>query len=183
VTFSVNGGSGSVTPITESAGSLVTLPVAASLVRPGYTLTSWNTAADGSGTAYPPGANVTLTTSTTFYAQWTAERANVFFGVVGNFPKESTALSSGLKEQVIHLAKMIKARHFTEVTLYGYTSATGLISLNRSISQRRATNVADYLRATLSKMKVKGVKIMAAGEGAIGGRTSSAYSRVEVFVE
>lgn len=183
VSFVANGGSGSVTPITGSSGATVTLPAATSLVRPGYALTSWNTAADGSGTSYDPGASFTLSASTTLYARWSAERASVLLGAVGNFSKESTALSAGLKGQVVHLAKMIKARHFTDVTLYGYTSATGLVSLNRSISQRRATSVADFLRATLGKMKVRDVKITAAGEGAIGGRTSPAYSRVEVFVE
>ncbi len=181
VSFSVNGGSGSVPSIVQSGGSPVTLPGATSVIRSGYSLASWNTAANGSGTSYVDGATVTFGASTTLYAQWTADRANVLFGVVGIFPRSTTALSPGLKSQVIRLAKMIKVRDYKDVTLYGYTSATGLVSLNRSISERRALNVADFLRTSLGKLKVKGVKITAAGEGAIGGRTSSSYSRVEVF--
>lgn len=39
--------------------------------RTGYAFTGWNTQADGSGTAYNPGANIVLTEPmTTLYAQW-----------------------------------------------------------------------------------------------------------------
>lgn len=38
----------------------------------GYTFAGWNTAANGSGTAYAAGATTSnITTATTFYAQWT----------------------------------------------------------------------------------------------------------------
>ena len=39
-------------------------------VRPGYSFTGWNTAADGSGTAYENGSEFTGTVNTTLYAQW-----------------------------------------------------------------------------------------------------------------
>lgn len=35
------------------------------------TFTGWNTAPDGTGTQYNPGANITVTQDTTLYAQWT----------------------------------------------------------------------------------------------------------------
>ena len=38
--------------------------------RDGYKFTGWNTAQDGSGTAYAPGAEITLSESVTLYAQW-----------------------------------------------------------------------------------------------------------------
>ncbi len=38
--------------------------------RTGYTFTAWNTAADGSGTAYANGAPITITGNVTLYAQW-----------------------------------------------------------------------------------------------------------------
>jgi uncharacterized repeat protein (TIGR02543 family) len=38
--------------------------------RSGYTFTGWNTAANGSGTAYAVDANVTMTATTTLFAQW-----------------------------------------------------------------------------------------------------------------
>ena len=38
----------------------------------GYTFTSWNTAAIGSGTAYTDGASYDFVADVTLYAQWTA---------------------------------------------------------------------------------------------------------------
>ena len=38
----------------------------------GYVFSSWNTAADGSGTSYADRSNITITANTTLYAQWTA---------------------------------------------------------------------------------------------------------------
>lgn len=38
--------------------------------REGYKFTVWNTAQDGSGTTYAPGAEITLSESVTLYAQW-----------------------------------------------------------------------------------------------------------------
>ena len=38
----------------------------------GYVFSSWNTAADGSGTSYADRSSITITANTTLYAQWTA---------------------------------------------------------------------------------------------------------------
>ena len=43
--------------------------------REGYNFTGWTTAADGSGTSYADGANITLTEDTTLYAQWRCSHA------------------------------------------------------------------------------------------------------------
>ena len=43
--------------------------------REGYDFTGWTTAADGSGTSYADGANITLTEDTTLYAQWRCSHA------------------------------------------------------------------------------------------------------------
>lgn len=182
LSFQANGGSGAIASISGVEGASVSLPGSTGLVRSGYTLSSWNTEANGSGTDYALGASITLSTSVTLYAQWTSSHDYALYGAVGLFRSGSATLSSGLKDQIVRLAKAIKSRHYTGVSLYGYTAATGLVSLNRSISERRALNVADFLRSTLAKMKVRGVDVRASGEGAIGGKTSPAYSRVEVFV-
>ena len=42
-----------------------------------YTFKNWNTKADGSGTSYAAGADITLTENTTLYAQWTAVPFNI----------------------------------------------------------------------------------------------------------
>ena len=43
--------------------------------RENYTFNGWNTAADGSGTSYADGNNITLTADTTLYAQWRCSHA------------------------------------------------------------------------------------------------------------
>ncbi|MFZ2188877.1 MAG: InlB B-repeat-containing protein [Candidatus Moraniibacteriota bacterium] len=67
VTFDSQGGS-SVSPITGIAsGGTVTLPTAPT--KDGYTFASWNTAADGNGSAFD--ASTAITGNLTVYAQWT----------------------------------------------------------------------------------------------------------------
>jgi hypothetical protein len=146
-------------------------------------LTSWNTEANGKGVSYKPGSSVGIPNSVTLYAQWTSTvPAPVLYGAIGDFAKNSTALSASLEHQVRGLASVMKVKHYTKVKLYGYTAATGLATLDRSLSNARASKVASYLRDELRSMKVAGVSVEAAGEGSIAGKTSSVYSRVEVFV-
>jgi outer membrane protein OmpA-like peptidoglycan-associated protein len=106
----------------------------------------------------------------------------VLYGAIGDFPRNVTTLSASLEHQVHELAIVLKAKHYTKVKLYGYTAATGLATLDRSLSEARASSVASYLRDELRSMNVKGVAIEASGEGSVGGKTLSLYSRVEVFV-
>ena len=182
LTFDANGGSGSVTSISGVHGSSVTLPGQDGLLHAGFLLVQWNTAAKGTGTAYAVGQKMNLSGSSTLYAQWSGHAPARLLGAVGSFKRNSTALSAALKNQVKRLASYIKVMKYRTVTLYGYTSATGLSSLNMSVSRARATVVAKYLRSRLSILHVKGVVIKSAGEGAIGNKTGAEYSRVEVFV-
>jgi outer membrane protein OmpA-like peptidoglycan-associated protein len=172
------------TALDDVSGTKVTMPSSSSVVREGYTLTAWNTEADGKGTSYKPGASVTLSTSLTLYAQWTSTGASpaVLYGAIGDFAKDSTTLTASLEHQVRELAATLKAKHYTKVKLYGYTAATGLATLDKSLSDVRASRVASYLRDELRSMKVTDVTVEAAGEGSVAGKTSSLYSRVEVFV-
>jgi|GEM_PF-1122280 len=71
VTFNKNGGNTEASPTTKTAisgGNVGTLPTAPS--RSGYNFSGWNTAADGSGTAFT--AATAVTANITVYAQWTA---------------------------------------------------------------------------------------------------------------
>ncbi len=79
-----NGNSGGSVPVDNNSpyqdGNTVTvLGNTGSLVRTGHTFNNWNTAANGSGTSYAPGATFGITTSTTLYAQWTANVYTVTF--------------------------------------------------------------------------------------------------------
>ena len=69
ITFNANGGSGSVASISTYVGVANTIP-SNSLTRTGYTFNGWNTASDGSGTAYATGSTITPTGNVTLYAQW-----------------------------------------------------------------------------------------------------------------
>ena len=75
VTFDANGGEGTMAAQKVIKGiSGLTLPDNA-FTRTSYTFTGWNTAADGSGTAYADKASVTPTGNMTLYAQWKHEHS------------------------------------------------------------------------------------------------------------
>ncbi|MFY9783754.1 MAG: InlB B-repeat-containing protein, partial [Acidimicrobiales bacterium] len=183
INFSADGGSGSLSALSGVIGTTVTLPSSSSVVKSGYTFSSWNTASNGSGTTYMPGQSLTLSTSLTLYAQWKSTPTSTLYGSVGLFSKNSTSLTASLKRQIAQLATVIHEKSYTAVRLFGYSADTGLASLNGSLSTARAKNVANYLRSELKAMKVTGVTVSAAGEGAVAGKTSSRYSCVEVFVQ
>ena len=62
------------------------LAKANSFSRTGYTFTGWNTAADGTGTAYAVGAKIPSTDNITVYAQWKLDAPTV--SVTGNATKQ-----------------------------------------------------------------------------------------------
>ena len=70
ITFNANGGLGTVpSAISTYVGVANTIP-SNSLTRTGYTFNGWNTASDGSGTAYATGSTITPSGNVTLYAQW-----------------------------------------------------------------------------------------------------------------
>jgi hypothetical protein len=68
VSFDANGGTGSMAPETDNDPTPLT---ADSFARSGYSFASWNTAANGPGTAYADGATYPFSASATLYARWT----------------------------------------------------------------------------------------------------------------
>ncbi|MBP6021145.1 MAG: hypothetical protein KA502_00970, partial [Candidatus Methanomethylophilaceae archaeon] len=76
------GSSYSVT-VSQTYGQNTVMPDA-NPVRAGYTLSSWNTASDGSGTSIPSIYNVAGTS--TYYAQWTLTHYSVKYTVSGDIP-------------------------------------------------------------------------------------------------
>ena len=69
VTFDNNGGSGSIANEVHNAATALTTNT---FTRAGFTFSGWNTAANGSGTAYADGASYPFTADATMFAQWTA---------------------------------------------------------------------------------------------------------------
>jgi uncharacterized repeat protein (TIGR02543 family) len=74
VTYLGNGSTGGSVPVDGSSyesGEMVTVAAVGTLVRSGYTFTGWNTTAGGTGTAYAPGATLTMgSADVNLYAQW-----------------------------------------------------------------------------------------------------------------
>lgn len=86
VTFNANSGTGSM----ASQSSNVSAPLTSNtFTRSGYTFSGWNTAANGSGTAYADGATYNFQVNRTLYAQWTANAS-------GGSASSSTASNSTL---------------------------------------------------------------------------------------
>ncbi len=81
VTFDANGGTGSMLPQKADTPTALTLNA---FTRTGYTFTGWNTAANGSGTAYADNAIYPFTASTTLYAQWTINQYSVTYNGNGS---------------------------------------------------------------------------------------------------
>ncbi len=95
IAFNANGGTGSMGSITATYDHDVTLP-ANTFTRAGYTFAGWNTAADGTGTAYVDGASVSNLTqeagaTVTLYAQWTQNNS----GQDNTKPAANTETSNG----------------------------------------------------------------------------------------
>ncbi len=76
VTFNANGGDGYMNPQTVEPNAATPL-IANAFTRADYDFTGWNTAADGSGTAYADQEAVTLSGNCTLYAQWTLHKYHV----------------------------------------------------------------------------------------------------------
>ena len=69
ITYDANGGSDA--PDAQQKGEFVQINLSgAEPTREGYTFKEWNTAQDGSGDSYAPGATYTADGDATLYAQW-----------------------------------------------------------------------------------------------------------------
>lgn len=82
VSFSANGGSGSVSSQTVNSGTSITLPSASGLTYTGHTFVNWNTASNGSGTSYSVGSSYTVTSNVTLYAIWQVAGPTAVFTAV-----------------------------------------------------------------------------------------------------
>lgn len=101
ITFDPNGGAGSMEAMSVNPG-VNNMLTANTFTRENYTFTGWNTAADGTGTAYADKATVNFSENTTLYAQWTQDPVITFdanggdgtMGAQTVKPSEATALTA-----------------------------------------------------------------------------------------
>ena len=93
ITFNANGGEGNMDVFYVKDGESVTLP-ANTFTNDLSTFVGWNTAADGSGTAYTDQSTITPTANMTLYAQWEAPKDT---GIADGHEWVDLGLPSGTK--------------------------------------------------------------------------------------
>lgn len=106
ITYSGNGNTGGSTAAqTQTYGSTITVS-SNGFTKTGYTFTKWNTAADGSGTSYNPGATFTLVSDRTLYAIWVKSSIPVYINVNGQIKQADKAyirVGNEIKEATIYV--------------------------------------------------------------------------------
>jgi uncharacterized repeat protein (TIGR02543 family) len=78
ITFNANGGTGVMAPEIETLNVSMALTTN-TFIRTGYTFSSWNTSANGTGTQFTNSEVILFTANNTLYAQWTAVPVTVPF--------------------------------------------------------------------------------------------------------
>ena len=117
VNYEANGGTGQYSDGNISGGTQYTVKTRAAtgIIRNGYTFTGWNTAANGSGTAYQPGAVIAINNNVTLYAQWKRAGCDINYnsnGGKGHYSDEDVAVGTQYT---------VKTQAATGITRTGYT--------------------------------------------------------------
>lgn len=120
VTFDANGGSGAPSAQTKTYGVNLTLS-STKPTREGYTFKQWNTAKDGTGTAYSAGGTYSGNAAVTLYAIWTANQYTVKFNNNGG----SGAMSD--QTMTYDTAAALKSNIFTKTgySFMGWSKTSG----------------------------------------------------------
>ena len=145
VTFASDGGSTTMS-VSGASGSSVTLPAAPTFA--GHVFKGWFTQASGGALVGLGGAAYSLTGSLTLYAQWTAKtvtRHLVMLGTVHTFALGSSVLTTAMQHQVAAFAKVIRSRHYVNVSLEGKATLPANAA-NRQLALARARSVEGYLK-------------------------------------
>ncbi|MCU0793309.1 MAG: InlB B-repeat-containing protein, partial [Opitutaceae bacterium] len=99
VTYTVNSATSGVAPVDAlnpyASGATVTVLGPGTLARTGFTFSGWNTAQNGTGTSYAPGATFPITGPVLLHAQWTPQSYTVSFDAQGGAPVASISVAFG----------------------------------------------------------------------------------------
>jgi|GEM_PF-5133930 len=151
VTFNANGGLGTMANQTASTATNLT---SNTFTRAGYIFSGWNTASDGSGTAYADGASYPFTTNTTLYAQWSMlaiapSLANqTFTGTVGTAFSEIPSNSGGAATLwAVSSGTLPTGLSLNTSTgiISGTPAAAGSSSVNITATNSTGSSVATYI--------------------------------------
>ncbi|MCC8122657.1 MAG: InlB B-repeat-containing protein [Oscillospiraceae bacterium] len=118
VTYNANGGTGSHKDSGISSGTSYSIlsGTDTGIAYSGYTLRGWNSKADGTGTSYAVGDTVTIRSSLTLYAVWTAGEDDGYLHVTyypngatsGDVPVDSTRYNSGDTVTVLYNTGLLR---------------------------------------------------------------------------
>ena len=187
ISFSANGGSGTVPSISAPAGLTQTLPTGVGLLNTGFVFGGWSPTSTSQSLVYSAGAPYVVTGSATLYAVWTVAGktpvVSELAGAVGPFPRGSSVLGPTIRRQIHNIASGMKTKDFASASMFGYSLATEKGANAKTLSERRATAVENYLRGALVALHVEPVVMHATGEGLIKDTNSPAFRRVEIFLK
>jgi M6 family metalloprotease-like protein len=148
VTYAGNGNTAGTPPAdqTKTHDLDLTLAAAGTLVREDHTFSGWNTAPNGSGTAYPTSGTYTLNVGDTLYAQWTLNTYTISYD--GNDNTAGTPPADQTKTHDVDLTlastgTLVRTGH----TFNGWNTATNGTGTAYAAAGTYTTNVAATLYA------------------------------------
>ena len=164
VTFDANGGTGTTTS-QAYVKSTIMIPGGNGFTKPNLAFDSWNTNADGSGTAYAPGDTLTVTKDVTLYAQWTHAHNWTYSYDAGSAAYTAKCSVSGcpLGVQTLHVEPINKTYDGKNALPYtcsaGWTRGNGLAMptityYTDGVKVSEGKNVGTYT----AKVRLKGIE-------------------------
>lgn len=168
VTFNNNEGTGTMAAQTACVSTALTTN---SFTRAGYAFAGWNTAANGSGTAYANGANCNFAADITLYAQWTPNNNTI------TFDKNAADATGTTATQTLDTGAIanLNANGYTRTgyTFAGWaTSASGSVVYADQASYTMGTaNVTLYAKWTANSYQVIFNKNDASATGTMANQT------------
>lgn len=144
--YNGNTSTGGTAPIDGSSpyaiGSNVTVLTQGTLVKTGYSFVNWNTAADGTGTAYAAGATISnYSANTTLYARWTINSYTVTY--LGNGNDGGTAPVDGSNPHV-YLTTVTVLANTGNLTRTGYDFVGWAVNADGSGTNYAATGAVTF---------------------------------------
>ena len=155
--YNANGGSGAPATGSFTAGSSYTIS-STKPTRTGYTFTSWNTNADGSGVTYQPGSTWGSTSyGGTLYAQWKSNSYEIKYDANGGSGAPATESFTAGSSYTISSTKPVKDGY----TFTGWnTKADGTGQSYQPGSTWGSTEYGGTLYAQYIKKEVKSYKVI-----------------------
>jgi len=158
ITYSNNGGTGSISPTSGNTGSLINLSNGSGFTITGYIIASWNTAANGSGVSYTLGQSSLTMPAEGFilYAQWLSTgmevsnskfgklKFDVFFDLNGvKLDSEDKRL---IRTSYRSIQSKLTSKSVVTVVVYGWVQPTNKSPNVLWLSENRAKAVVAYLK-------------------------------------